>query len=714
MDPTCETANWDPLRYDSYESFEGDIDLDEVSRLGQRVKDISSYEGIPLSGHGATIYGREVGDDRVDASRTPDGLICALAVQEDVIHMVTSPEDTGVRRSIWNFCEVTSGVPTDPNQGFDYARKTGEFDNLGYNDSVILRLILDVQKGEGDDHSSTEVGKMSMLGSRLASPRRENRIYWMIASVFQDAMLCTHKASEPKYAPQIMGGTGVTALFDNPKNVFFYMLAYKGGTYRRIYATAVAEAKACLDYLERGLQTAPILCTRLREKQEYFWGTYDNKVFVPSPKPMEYGEGIQPMALTAQSGGANRYQAFENRLLRTRCVLTRKQAEMECQHTARLQNIFHAVMPRMSDFSAIDKDRSRVMRGRYNMALSSNSALQNLMRREATHEDARKLMGDKAFRTLTVGRRDFTMLDAMWIYNNGQGAHYSLNDLTLSEELFVREEVSVEETFKVAGITLRPIRSDGPVLDVVTKTRVGLYEINQGMEDWAGELLQALINRRDELGQPLGPEETGPIYDERPEWVNDDSGLIARCLKDTSNLNAKVGRVVLISGDRRLANQMAQTCNVQVMQIRPVDYLTVCARPYVAKATVDEDLSPYIPGGLPFGCPVYPDTGSISAVAATLGEEAEQPDQLFQRTVTETGWSAEGRRYSRSILRRIDRPRYFRVWPFKPKTRPKAFRSYSRPSSSIYSGKSWRSTDLPRSSGTPELENPEIPPNGVV
>jgi len=347
------------------------------------------------------------------------------------------------------------------------------------------------------------------------------------------------------------------------------------------------------------------------------------------------------------------------------------------------------------------------------MALSSNSALQNLLRREATYEDARKLMGDKAFRTLTVGRRDFTMLDALWIYNNGQGEHYSLNDLTLSEELFVREEVSVEETFKVAGIVLRPIPSHGPVVDVVTRTRVGLYEISQGMEEWADELLLALKSKRDELGHPLGPEESGPIYDERPEWVNDDSGLIARCLKDTSNLNAKVGKVLLISGDRRLANQMAQTCNVQVMRIRPLDYLTVCKHPYTAKAVVDEDLSPYIRGGLPIGCPVYPDTGSISAVAATLGEETEQPDQLFQRTVTETGWSAEGRRYSRCILRKIDRARFFRVWPYKPKLRPKAFRSYSRPSSSIYSGKSWRSTDLPRSSGTPELENPEAPLNRV-
>jgi hypothetical protein len=530
----------------------------------------------------------------------------------------------------------------------------------------------------------------------------------MIASVFQDAMLCTHKASEPKYAPQIMGGTGVTALFDNPKNVFFYMLAYKGGTYKRIYATAVAEAQACLEYLEKGLQTAPILCPRLREKQEYFWGTYDNKVFVPNPGPLNEGpQGVQPMALLAQSGGANRYQAFENRLERTRRTVTRRQAEMEWQHTMRLQNIFWAVYPTMKEFAEIDKERSATARRRYQMALTANSALQNLLRREATHEDALKMMGDKAFRTLVVGKRDFTMQDAEWIYKNGQGETFSLNDLTLSQDYYVREEVSSEETFKVAGITLRPILSTRPTEDVVTKTRVGLYEISAPMEDWADELLSSLIAKRDELGHPLGPLEAAPIYDERPEWVNDDSGLIARCLKDTGDLNSKVSRVILISYDRRLANQMAQTCNVQVMRIDPLEYLSRTALPYVASPHVDRtELGKYLPFDVST-MPVYADTGSISATATkmVMEDEGEQPDQLFFRSIQETGWNSEGRRYSRIELRRIRRARFFRTHIVRPRTRPKVFRSYSRPSSTIYSNRSWRSTDIPRStpSSAPEL-----------
>jgi len=449
------------------------LDLDEIFHLGRRTATIAIEQGVPLLGRGTKVHGREVGDDRVDLSRTPDALCATLVVQEDVIHMVTSPEDTSIRKKSLNFCEVTTGPITDPSQGYDHVRKNGDFSNLGFNDSVILRIILDVQKGEGEEHSSTPPGKMSMLGSRLATPRRENRGMWMIASIFQDSMLCTHKATEPKYLPPVMGGTGVTALFDNPTNVFLYVLAYRGGTYRRIYATACAEMQDYLYKLERGVQSAPILCPRLREKQEYFWGTYAEKVFVPKAGAV-VSTDQPPMPLYEMTGGQNRYQNFENRLLRTRHVVTRKQALVEWSHTRRLQSIFQSLFPKMETFAMIDKDRNMTMRNRYDGALNANSALQRLLRREAGASDAQELMGSDNFYTLTVGKRDFTRDDALWVYINGQGENYSLNDVSLSEDIFVREEVSVEETYKVGGIPLRPYFQCGEKLRP-TRIKVGLY-----------------------------------------------------------------------------------------------------------------------------------------------------------------------------------------------------------------------------------------------
>jgi len=689
MDYT-ESSIWNPLAHlISYEAPQL-LDLSELYRIGELTAHTAIEQCVPLTGTGAKVLGREVGDDRVDLSSTPDSLCTTLVVQEYVIKMVTSPEDTSIRKRSWNFCEVTSGPLTDPSQGFDHIRKDGDFSNLGFNDSIVLRIILDVQKGEGEEHSSTQPGKMSMLGSRLATPRRENRGMWMIASIFQDAMLATHKASEPKYLPPVMGGTGVTALFDNPNNVFLYVLSYKGGAYRRIYATACAEMQTYLYNLERGIQSAPVLCPRLREKQEYFWGTYAEKVFVPKLGGVT-NDDEPPPPLYTMTGGQNRYQNYENRLLRTRHVVTRKQAQVEWAHTRRLQSIFLSLFPKIEDFERIDKDRSRTMRARYDSALSANSALQNLLRREASASDAIKLMGSDAFYTITMGRRDFTRSDAEWVYLNGQGENYSLRDVTLSEDIFVREEVSVEETFKVGGIPLRPYFSSGAKLRP-TRTKVGLYQINQTMEEWSENLLERLILERNRLGRPLHPSEMGPICDEDREWVNDDSGLIAQAQRFTSGTKSSY-RIGLISADKRLANQMAETTNSVVVRLHPQEFarLAFLKGIEISSGTDPNFINEF--GNLNLDT-ILMDSGSVSAHAVSMSEE---DGVLYRRTVLETGWS-EGTRYSKISLTKLPKTRLV-TQVHRPVTRPKIWRSGSRPYESSYSShSSWR--DSVRSSDT--------------
>jgi hypothetical protein len=656
-----------------------------MHRLGKATQTVAKDQGWEVSCEHAEVHGREVGDDRVDASSSPAPLCCALMAQEEIVKMVTSPEDTSVRKYSWNFCEVTSSVPTDPTQGFDHVRKDGDFSNLGFNDSVILRIIVDVQKGKGEDHSSTQPGKMSMLGSRLATPRRENRGTWMIASLFQDAMLCTHRASEPKYLPPVMGGTGVTALFDNANNIFLYLLAYKGGTYSRIYATATAELRQYLFNLERGINSSPVLCQRLREKQEYFWGTYDNYVFVPKSHLSIKKDGEIPTPLYTATGGSNRYQNYENRLVRTRHVLTRRAATVEWEHSLRLRNIFLGLYESMEEHAATEKDRKSVLRAQYDNALNANSALSNLLRREASLVDLHRMLGDKSFHTLTVGQRYFTREDAMYIYLDGQGENYSFRDVTFSEDIFVREEVSSEETFKVGGIPLRPILRKGGELRP-TQTRVGLYQINSSMEEWSESLLSRLQLKKVELGRPLRPYEMGPICDEDPEWVNDDRGLIARCHRETSSTFLGE-RVALISGDRRLANQMAETCNVIVFRYRPKDYIAICLEKDLSFQEEHPELIEHL--GPKYRGRLYLDTGSLAADASHLYQD-EDTDKVFKRTVLDTGWE-NGSRFTRVSLVETKRVRRLHAERHEPVLRPRIWRSGSRPYESAYSShSSWR------------------------
>jgi len=648
------------------------------------------------------ILGREVGDDRCDICGLPIGLCAMLMAQERITHMVTSQEDTGIRLKSFNFCEVTSGPPTDPSQTFDYVRKTGDFSELAFNDSLIARIILDVQKGDGEDHSSTPAGKMSMLGSRLATPRRENRPFWMIASLFQDAHLATHLAREPKYLPPQMGGTGVTALFDNPDNVYYYTWAYRGGKYQRIYATACAEARECLYSLERGVQSAPILCPRLREKQEYFWGTWKNQVFIPKLGDLKGPE--PPLALYLSTGGQNRYQNFENRLIRTRRAVTRSQAQVEWMHTQRLNSIFLSLFPKMKDYEEIDKDRSSILRGRYDNALSANTALQNLLKREATEKDARQLMGDHNFLMLTQGKLEFTREDALWVYYNGQGENYSLHDIVVSEDIFIRDEVSVEETFKVSGISLKPMMSYGR-RTYTTKINVGLYQINDVMEDWADGLILELKGSRDKVSRPLRPEEIGPIMDKRPEWVNDDQGLIARCHRENSTSQRGGERVLLVSADRRLARQMAETCNVTVCRVDPYKYVEIATQ---SGRVISADMDPsFLYEWIP-DIKIYLDTGSIMAAGSRCTLEGTTP---MYRTVRKTGWNA-GKRFSEITLTKLSTSPHIRKETHYPISRPKVWRSGSRPYESAYSSHdTWKTT---RSKGTVETKLSSVKRGGAA
>jgi len=331
------------------------------------------------------------------------------------------------------------------------------------------------------------------------------------------------------------------------------------------------------------------------------------------------------------------------------------------------------------------------MRARYDSALSANSALQNLLRREASASDAIKLMGSDAFYTITMGRRDFTRSDAEWVYLNGQGENYSLRDVTLSEDIFVREEVSVEETFKVGGIPLRPYFSSGAKLRP-TRTKVGLYQINQTMEEWSENLLERLILERNRLGRPLHPSEMGPICDEDREWVNDDSGLIAQAQRFTSGTKSSY-RIGLISADKRLANQMAETTNSVVVRLHPQEFarLAFLKGIEISSGTDPNFINEF--GNLNLDT-ILMDSGSVSAHAVSMSEE---DGVLYRRTVLETGWS-EGTRYSKISLTKLPKTRLV-TQVHRPVTRPKIWRSGSRPYESSYSShSSWR--DSVRSSDT--------------
>jgi len=641
-----------------------------------RLEEFSLPVKLPLN---ERVYGMEVGDDRKDESRSATKLAAALVAQEEVIQMVTSEEDTAISTKFYNFCEVTSFVPCAKEQSFDYARRVGDFSNLGFSDSVILRIIMDVSKGDMS-HSSTPVGKMTLLGSRVETPRAEHRLTWMLASFFQDAMLRTQKATDPKYLPSIMGGAGVPVLFDRPENLLLFVKGYRGGKYSRIYGTATAELESCLSQLEVGKAASPVLCLRLRDKQDYLHGTYAEKVVIPAQILRNRESGNLPDPIYMATGGANRTSNVEARLVRSRRLVTRTQAERDAEHHIRLEMVLKSywnTVPLADYYQAI---ASKVARSKFEMALSANSALQALMARKAGPHHLSELLGDAAYQVISTGERDFTYEHALWIFNGGKSETYSIKDLSTSEDMFIREEVAMDESFRVNGIPLEPIV--GRVIQpTMTKAKVGLYEISSTQEEWCDNKIEALRNAREKFGEPIPRQELINVFVEDREWVNDDTLLIQKCLNDTAEMQQTSTAVVLVSNDKKLGYQMANTTQCTVYRLLPSDYIGICYHQGVYDTSTDLPLDTILKYLIISGRRIKPrflyiDKGSVASQSATLEVE---DGEFVQKHLIEARLDDNGKRTARYRLTKTSFPTSYKGIRHDPLYEPKKYRFASRP-----------------------------------
>lgn len=667
-----DTYEWDPLEgYEDYVFQAVPLDLQEMEQLGKDARQIMQKYDLPEPTLDTIrVEGEEVGDDRIDLSNNSHVTSSVMVCQEKVSRMVTSWRDTNISRHLWNFTETTSIVPTCPEQSFDRCRKVDDFGNLGFIDTPPLRIILDARKGDMS-HSSTSVGKATMLGSRMRTPRTEFLQGWYLASYLQDGYLRSSRSADPKYLPQIMGGSGVRAPFGVSENLYLYVHGYRGGRCQRIYGSATQELRLSLESLERGQAAAPILCTRLRDRQEYLHGTYAGKILIPSREQMSSFMGSIPRPFIRASGGANLFANFENRLQRTRHLITRTGAEREWEQTCRIRAkllVRGQTVPEAESFEVQAKAQAR---GQFGGALRANTALAHLMEKTASMKDVLQLIGE-GFTPLDCGVTAFTKWDADWLFSGGRSSCFSIEDLTLSEDLFLRKEVSEDESMRVGGIPLRPVSLGGK--QVVTTTTIGLYKIGSGMFEWAENLAGRLETLRDKIGV-LSSRDALTEYEKNPEWVNDDTMILAMCRQDTANLPVGGQTVILVSADKRLGHQLSDSCNVEVVRVDPMAYIRWTHRTGRDPLQVRVEPRHLLDGLLTEqeGRRVkhcYVDTGSVAAMLARV--ELGLDDSLHIRRLISSSDETDHRTYRYSITKMEDRYRVG-MWRHYPTHRTRRF-----------------------------------------
>lgn len=263
----------------------------------------------------------------------------------------------------------------------------------------------------------------------------------------------------------------------------------------------------------------------------------------------------------------------------------------------------------------------------------------------------------EGWKPCVTGAGEFSTEHARWLSQGGKGEYLSLFDIPLTQDMYLREEVSIDETLKVGGIVLEVAGSSGWKTQT-TVSKVGLYEISKTMEEWCDDKIDKLILKREEKeGKPLIREDLLPIFLENREWVNDDSLLIEKAIVDTESFNREA-QVVLVSEDKRLANQMSRQANCTVVLVDP----SCLPKVFPSKVwnseisfTTKEMYEKYPTNKvksrmLREPVSVYIDTGSLHAVLSKLTEQDGPAGErrFYRRILIESGYiNGTGRRYEK-------------------------------------------------------------------
>jgi len=584
---------WNPLDFDDFQMDEvyvpEDIDITRGAVPHKSMRPLREDEigdNSPFS-----ILGFEVGDDRADFHRKSRLLSLLFVFQESVFGMITSSEDTFISRTCFNLAEVTTMIPRSMLGGYHASRGSGTFENLEFNDVVPLRVVIDVSKQRGD-HSSSIVGKASLIGTKSQSPRLADGILNTIflCGWFQDGALKTTKSSEPKYIHRVIGGSGVRALWDNPSNIYTYMRCYKGGSYHRIYGTAVEEVRTALRELTAGRPYALRLCGVLRRKQEYLHGTYGPFVVIPNKK-LARDHGVLPDPLYKGEELDGLLRCAEHRLIRSRRIVRRPEAEVEYERFRKLELLLSTADSVASCMIHTRAARERVA-ALFNGALTANTAFQNLLQRKANGDEIPRLFRE-GYDLIRNGQTGFHFRDAEFLAQAKplRNSDYTLYDLVPVEDIFLQDEVSVASSLKVEGILLETMMAN-QVKHQITSSRLGLYQISEAEEEWADNTVEELRATRDANEGILPIERVREIYLRSTEWVNDDDPIMYQ-IQTHSRTESFPRPVLVVTNDGKLCQRAADMYNIIVYRLPTDLFVPVYIMNTGAGVVREEDLKGY-------------------------------------------------------------------------------------------------------------------------
>jgi len=123
--------------------------------------------------------------------------------------------------------------------------------------------------------------------------------------------------------------------------------------------------------------------------------------------------------------------------------------------------------------------------------------------------------------------------------------------------MYLRDEVSLEETLRVPKIPQTVLFNNRPARMRESEARIGLWKVTAELEDWADDIVESLVREREESELDTLPREVArTLLRRRPEWVGDDAVIIGEILETLRG--RPPAAIFLVSNDKRLARAIAQ------------------------------------------------------------------------------------------------------------------------------------------------------------
>jgi len=470
-----------------------------------------------------------------------------------------------------------------------------------------------------------------------------------INNLMQDGALHTIRAKEPKYLPTIMGGSGSPSLFGSAKNLYLYVICYRGGGHSRVYGTSAQEILSTFKKLEEtGSYEIPRLTMQLRDKENYLRITYKDKVFVPDKQYQSlFSETALPPPLYKDGGIENKITAGESRLVGAKLLIGEASAKIEQDKTIKLKSVIFGLID-VTGQKKKDKIQLMEARAEFEGSLSTNTAVARLLQKKGSDSDADALMKSSFFHMSQNGAREFTMAHASWVNDGCKSDVFDLRDLRRPEDMYIRDEISTEEDLKISGLQ-RIWKRKGEYVLTESRATVGLWNVTDDQYANAAHILERLRKAREMVeGSTLPKSVVANIYYNNRENIADDTLILQRAIEKASNYTMSSHFCVIVTEDHKLCDSVARKSGFICLRISPASLLEafgadtanltelIDGKPLVFNQKVDlQGFARFSPDKL---ADVYVDTGSLQSTLARVVSESgptrkkKQPG-IFKRDI---------------------------------------------------------------------------------